>query len=70
MINDAPTSATVTADTDLDTLFLSREEFKNVVADHPALLKYLSGLTDERLRQNRALLYTRGLLEDDEHVMI
>ena len=70
MINDAPTNATVTADADLEALFLSREEFKNVVAEHPELMKYLAGLTDERLRQNRALLHTRGLLEDDEHVMI
>ncbi|MDP2343659.1 MAG: cyclic nucleotide-binding domain-containing protein [Deltaproteobacteria bacterium] len=70
MINDAPTNATVTADADLEALFLSREEFKAVVAEHPELMKYLAGLTDERLRQNRALLHTRGLLEDDEHVMI
>ncbi len=70
MLNDAPTNATVTTDTDLEALFLSREEFKNVVAEHPELIKYLAGLTDERLRQNRALLHNRGLFEDDEHVMI
>ncbi len=70
MINDAPTNATVTADADLEALFLGRDEFKSVVAEHPELMKYLAGLTDERLRQNRALLHTRGLLEDDEHVMI
>ncbi len=70
MINDAPTNATVTAQTDLEALFLSRADFKAVVADHPELMKYLAGVTDERLRQNRALLHNRGLLEDDEHVMI
>ena len=33
-------------------------------------MKYLASLTDERIRQNRALLHGRGLFEDDEHVMI
>lgn len=70
MIADAPTNATVTADGDLEALFLSRDEFKTVVAEHPELIKYLASITDERLRQNRALLHSRGLLEDDEHVMI
>jgi cAMP-dependent protein kinase regulator len=70
MIADAPTNATVTADGDLEALFLSRDAFKDVVAEHPELMKYLASITDERLRQNRALLHSRGLLEDDEHVMI
>ncbi len=70
LIGDQPTTATVTAEEDLEALFLAREDFKAVVRRHPELMKYLAGLTDERLRQNRALLHARGLLEDDEHVMI
>jgi len=70
MLADAATNATVTCTTDLEALFLSRDAFKSVTAEHPELLRYLAGVTDERLRKNRALLLGRGLLEDDEHVMI
>lgn len=70
MLNDAPTNATVTCTADMEALFLSRDAFKAVTAEHPELLRYLAGVTDERLRKNRALLHGRGLLEDDEHVMI
>jgi CRP-like cAMP-binding protein len=70
LLGDQPTTATVTADEDLEALFLAEDDFKAVVREHPELMKYLAGLNDERLRQNRALLHGRGLLEDDEHVMI
>lgn len=70
LLGDSPTTATVTAVEDMEALFLSRDDFHTVVREHPELVKYLAGLTDERLRQNRALLHSRGLLEDDEHVMI
>ena len=70
LLGSQPTTATVTADEDLEALFLSETDFKEVVREHPELMKYLASLTDERLRQNRALLHGRGLFEDDEHVMI
>jgi cAMP-dependent protein kinase regulator len=70
LLGDQPTVATVTADEDLESLFLHHDSFKEVVRRHPEVMKYLAGLTDERLRQNRALLHGRGLFEDDEHVMI
>jgi hypothetical protein len=70
LVGDQHTQATVAATEDLEALFLAREDFKDVVREHPELMRYLAGLTDERLRQNRALLHARGLLEDDEHVMI
>ncbi|HEY4221567.1 MAG TPA: cyclic nucleotide-binding domain-containing protein [Myxococcota bacterium] len=70
LLGDQPTTATVTADEDLEVLFLAEDDFKAVVREHPELMKYLAGLTDERVRQNRALLHGHGLLEDDEHVMI
>lgn len=70
LLGDQPTVATVTADEDLEALFLAHDDFKAVVREHPEVMKYLAGLTDERVRQNRALLHGRGLLEDDEHVMI
>jgi len=70
LLGDQPTTATVTAEEDLEALFLAEDDFKAVVREHPELMKYLAGLNDERLRQNRALLHGRGLLEDDEHVMI
>ena len=70
LISAAPTTATVTSREPMEALFLSREDFNAVVAEHPALMQYLAGLSDERVRQNRALLLSRGLLDDDEHVMI
>lgn len=70
MLNDAPTNATVTCAEDLEALFLSRDAFKSVTSEHPELLRYLASVTDERLRHNRALLQSRSLFEDDEHVMI
>jgi cAMP-dependent protein kinase regulator len=70
LVGDQPTQATVTAEEELEALFLSHNDFREVIREHPELLRYLAGLTDERLRQNRALLHARGLLEDDEHVMI
>lgn len=70
LLGDQPTTATVTADEDLEALFLATDDFKAVVREHPELMKYLASLTDERVRQNRALLHGRGLFEDDEHVMI
>ena len=70
LVGDQPTQAWVTADEDLEALFLARDDFKAIVRQHPELMKYLASLTDERLRQNRAIMNARGLLEDDEHVMI
>ena len=70
MIGDHPTSATVTAQEKVEALFLPREAFNEIVSEHPEIMKYLAGLTDERVRQNRAMLQSKGLLEDDEHIMI
>jgi len=70
MLNDQPTNATVSCTEAIEALFLGREAFREVVAAYPELLRYLAGLTDERVRANRALLHGRGLLEDDEHVML
>jgi CRP-like cAMP-binding protein len=70
LVHDQPTNATVQAKEHVDGLFLSRSDFQDVVKDHPEILTYLAGVNDERLRQNRAVLQSKGLLEDDEHIMI
>ncbi len=70
LIHDQPTNATVMSEEPLEALFLSRADFQEVVKTHPELIAYLSGINDERLRQNRAVLQSKGLLEDDEHIMI
>lgn len=70
LMGASQTTASVTAQAPLEALFLSRAGFDSVTQDHPDLLEYLAGLTDERLRQNRALLHAKGLLEDDERVMV
>ena len=70
MIAGNQTTATVTAQDRIEALFLPREAFREVIGEHPEIMKYLAGLTDERLRQNRAMLQSKGLLEDDEHIML
>ncbi len=70
LVGNNITTATVSAKDRVEALFLSRQAFQRVIAEHPELMKYLASLTDERLRQNRALLLAKGLFEDDEHVMI
>lgn len=70
LIYDQPTSANVTANDAVEALFLSRGDFKAIIDEHPEVMSYLAGINDERLRQNRALLVSKGLLEDDEHIMI
>jgi cAMP-dependent protein kinase regulator len=70
LIYDQPTSANVIAGEELEALFLSRTDFMAIIDDHPEVRAYLAGINDQRLRQNRALLHSKGLLEDDEHIMI
>lgn len=70
LVGSAPTNATVVAQDKVEALFLPREAFTQIVQAHPEIMRYLAGLTDERTRQNRALLNGRGLFEDDEHIMI
>lgn len=70
LVGNNQTTATVSARERVEALFLSRDAFQRVISEHPELMKYLASLTDERLRQNRALLLAKGLFEDDEHVMI
>lgn len=70
MLGDQPTTATVTATDQVEVLFLSREAFHEVVQEFPELMRYLAGLTEDRLRKNRAVLQSKGLLQDDSYVMI
>ena len=70
LVGDAPTNASVIAQEPVEALFLSREKFLETVREHPQIMKYLAGLSDERVRQNRAVLQQKGLLEDDEHIMV
>jgi len=70
LIGQNTTTASVVATERVEALFLSRDAFDALIEKHPELMKYLAGLTDERLRQNRALMLKKGLFEDDEHIMI
>jgi CRP-like cAMP-binding protein len=70
ILNDQPTNADVIARLAGEALFLPRAAFFEVASAHPVLTRYLAGLHEQRNRQNRALLSGRGLLEDDEHVMV
>jgi cAMP-dependent protein kinase regulator len=70
LVRNHDTLATVMAEEDTEALFLARDDFESITRTHPELMRYLDNLTDERLRRNEALLHARGLLEDDEHLMI
>lgn len=71
LVEDKDTVATVTASEDLEALFLSRDDFNAVVQAHPEVMSYLSGLTEERVRRNRALLGEGGeALEDARKIMV
>jgi len=56
LLNDAPTSATVTAAAPSTVLFLAREYFQKLMEAVPAIRTYIEGLSDERLMDTRILL--------------
>jgi cAMP-dependent protein kinase regulator len=70
LIGDSLTNASVVAEEHMEALFLPREAFLEIVRNHPDFMKYLAGLSEERVRHTRAMLQSKGLLEDDEHIMI
>jgi cAMP-dependent protein kinase regulator len=56
LINDGPTTATVTAATRSTVLFLARDYFQRLVAAVDEVREYVEGLTEERLMDTRIML--------------
>ncbi|MCK6550546.1 cyclic nucleotide-binding domain-containing protein [Myxococcota bacterium] len=70
LLRDTPTTATVTATTIGEVLFLPKEEFHEVLARHPEVRPTLDELTDQRLRSQRVMLPGAEIETDDSKVMI
>ncbi len=54
LLNDQPTSATVSAEGRVGALFLPRDEFQKVLAKNPAVRDYLQTLSHDRLKASEA----------------
>jgi CRP-like cAMP-binding protein len=68
LLKDAPTNATVTANSIGEVLFLSKEDFKEMLAAHPEVKSTLAEMSDERVRQRHQL--TGEIVTDDAKVMV
>lgn len=56
LLHDAPTTATVTAATNVTVLFLAREYFQRLIEAVPAIRAYVESLGEERLMDTRILM--------------
>jgi len=72
LIQETPTTATCTAITRGELLFLPKKDFASTVARHPELRAELSKITSERLQKNKELMDTAPLeiIEDDDLIML
>jgi CRP-like cAMP-binding protein len=72
LLQETPTTATCTAVTRGELLFLPKKDFASTLARHPELRDELSKITSERLRQTKELLETAPLelIEDDDLIML
>jgi CRP-like cAMP-binding protein len=65
LLNDQPTTASVTAASNATVLFLSREIFQKLIAAVPDIRAYVESLGEERLMDTRILLSTPPSLDGD-----
>lgn len=70
LLNDAPTTATVSARTRVGALFLPRAEFATVLAAHPAVRDYLQGLSADRLKAQKAVHESDEVLSADDIIVL
>ncbi len=68
LLREAPTTATVTAQTIGEILFLSKEDFREVIGRHPQVKAALDQMSDERLRARHNI--TGEISLDDARVML
>lgn len=72
LLQDSPTTATCTASSKGELLFLPRKEFLSTMARHPELKDELARITAERLQKTKQLMDTEELtiIEDDDLIML
>jgi CRP-like cAMP-binding protein len=70
LLNDQPTTATVTARGGVGALFLPRAEFSKVVAAHPTVHAYLSSLSSDRLAASREAASSAEVLDADDLIVL
>jgi len=72
LLNDQPTTATVSAATNATVMFLAREYFQRLIAAVDAIREYVEELGEERLMDTRILLASDDSeeLTDDDFIMI
>ena len=74
LIQDSPTTATCTAVTRGELLFLPKRDFKAMMARHPELKDELSKITADRIHKTKQMLEPADdeyeLIEDDDLIML
>jgi len=75
LIADSPTTATCTAITEAELLFLPKRDFNSLMARHPELKNELSKLTADRIKKTKEMLAPEEsedyvLIEDDDLIML
>lgn len=69
LVRDTPTTATVTAVRGGEFLFLSRDDFQDLVAEHPEIKEALSDLSNERLQEQRQALASAAVVSEDGSII-
>lgn len=70
LINDQPTTASCTAKTRGQLLFLPKREFNSVVARHPEMRDELAKITQERVEKTKNALEPPELITDDDLILL
>lgn len=60
LLTDKPRTATVTAETDVELMELTREDFNAIVASHPSVLKVVEAYQKKRVQQTIKTLMNRS----------
>ena len=68
LLRDTPTTASVTAESIGEVLFLSKEEFTDMLNLHPEVKENLQGMSDERIKQR--IQVAGPVATDDAGVMV
>jgi CRP-like cAMP-binding protein len=70
LLNDQPTTATVTAAGRVGALFLPRDEFQKILAAHPQAAEYLKSLSADRLNASRAAREATEVTDASELIVL
>ncbi len=71
LIEESPTTATVTAATKAVLLHLDKQQFQEFTKDHPKILEYLSGVSGERKEETEMAMSSEGvILEADDLIIL